>query len=87
MVVTNWKPRLEIWFCSENYLRFTSDNYDPNNLHNKFANLTNATVNKENIKDDTYDPDTPQKNQFNEEETSDYKKTSLIIEENMYTNF
>ena len=46
---------LEIWFYTENYLRFTSDNYDPNQLHNKFANLTNATINKENIKEDTYE--------------------------------
>lgn len=50
MVVTNWKPKIEIWFYNENYLRFTSENYDPNNLHNKFGNLTNATLNKENIK-------------------------------------
>ena len=35
-------------------MRFTSDNYDPNQLHNKYANLTNATINKENIKEDTY---------------------------------
>lgn len=30
-------------------MRFTSDNYDPNQLHNKFANLTNACINKENL--------------------------------------
>jgi hypothetical protein len=28
--VTSWKPNLEIWMYDENYLRFTSDNYDPN---------------------------------------------------------
>lgn len=28
--VTSWKPKLEIWFYTDNYLRFTSDNYDPN---------------------------------------------------------
>jgi hypothetical protein len=36
-------------------LRFTSDNYDPNKLHNKFSNLTNATINKENVKLDIFD--------------------------------
>lgn len=50
VTVTSWKPKLEIWFYNVNYLRFTSDNYDPNQLNNKFANLTNATINKENIK-------------------------------------
>jgi len=52
--VTSWRPKLEIWFYTENYLRFTSENYDPNQLHNKFSNLTNATVNKENIKEDIH---------------------------------
>lgn len=46
---------MEIWFYTENYLRFTSDNYDPNKLHNKFSNLTNATINKENVKLDIFD--------------------------------
>jgi len=45
--VTNWKPNLEIWFYTENYLRFTSETYDPNQLSNKYANLTNACINKE----------------------------------------
>jgi hypothetical protein len=77
--VTSWKPKLEIWFYTENYLRFTSDNYDPNQLHNKYANLTNATINKENIKEDTYEDNlsigTPN------------EKESLKIEGNMYTNY
>jgi len=30
VTVTSWKPKLEIWFYNVNYLRFTSDNYDPN---------------------------------------------------------
>lgn len=55
VVVTNWKPKLEVWFFTESYLRFTSDNYDPNKLHNKFSNLTNATINKENVKLDIFD--------------------------------
>jgi hypothetical protein len=29
VVVTNWQPQLEIWFYDENYLRFTSETYDP----------------------------------------------------------
>ena len=31
-------------------MRFTSDNYDSKDIHNKFSNLTNASINKENIK-------------------------------------
>ena len=53
--VTSWKPKLEIWFYTESYLRFTSETYDPENLHNKFANLTNACINEHNIKEDTFE--------------------------------
>ena len=66
---------MQIWFYSENYLRFTSENYDPNQLHNKFANLTNATVNKENVIIE------------DESQQVDYDKKMLKIEGNMYTNF
>lgn len=79
-MVTNWKPKLEIWFYTENYLRFTSDNYDPNNLSNKFSNLTNATINKENIKEDEF----VEKDEKEKDEASKY---SLKIEGSMYTNF
>lgn len=81
VVVTNWKPKLEIWFYQENYLRFTSENYDPNKLHNKFSNLTNATINKENIR---------QQPDMDEEEPASKDtphSTSLRIEGNMYTNY
>ena len=71
--VTSWKPKLQIWFYQENYLRFTSENYDPNQLHNKFANLTNATVNKENLE--------------NVDRSEGGDKAFLKIEGNMYTNF
>ena len=37
-------------FYVDCYLRFTSDNYDSKDIHNKFSNLTNASINKENIK-------------------------------------
>jgi tubulin monoglycylase TTLL3/8 len=77
--VTSWKPRLEIWFYIENYLRFTSDNYDPNQLHNKFSNLTNATINKENVKLDIFE-DKDLSCSLNE------KDQSLKIEGNMWTN-
>lgn len=76
-MVTNWKPHLEIWFYTENYLRFTSDNYDPNNLHNKYSNLTNATINKENIKED----------KFESEDEEDKTNLKMKIVENMYTNY
>jgi len=81
VVVTSWKPKLEIWFYNENYLRFTSENYDPNQLHNKFSNLTNATINKENIKEDNFSTQDE-----NEKDISN-SKISLKIEENMYTNY
>ena len=74
--VTSWKPKLEIWFYNENYLRFTSENYDANQLHNKFANLTNATINKENIKLDIF-----------EDNHSTKIGDDLKIEGNMWTNY
>jgi len=43
VVVTSWEP-LRIWYFDECYLRFTSDNYDPNRLHDKFMHLTNNCV-------------------------------------------
>ena len=46
VVITAWKPKVEIWFYNENYLRFTSESYDPERLHNKYANLCNATINE-----------------------------------------
>lgn len=60
-------------------MRFTSDNYDPNQLHNKYANLTNATINKENIKEDTFEE--------NQNSGTVNDKESLKIEGNMYTNY
>jgi len=82
--VTNWEPSLEIWFYTENYLRFTSENYDPNQLHNKYSNLTNATVNKENSgKLDIFEEkDFSIKFGLNETEVEDLK-----IEGNMWTGF
>lgn len=79
--VTSWKPKLEIWFYTENYLRFTSDNYDPNQLHNKFANLTNATINKENVKLDIFEDQ-----EFSTNLNISEKDTDKI-EGNMWTNF
>lgn len=73
--MTQWKPKIEIWFYNENYLRFTSDNYDPNQLHNKYAQLTNATINKENIKED----------KFKEHDVAETDKTLKIVG-NMYTS-
>ena len=43
VVVTSWRP-LRIWYFDECYLRFTSDNYDPKMLHNKFMHLTNNSI-------------------------------------------
>ena len=80
--VTSWKPKLEIWFYTENYLRFTSENYNPNELHNKFSNLTNATINKENnVKLDIFE-DTESSHKI---KLSDTEKDFLKIEGNMWT--
>eukprot|EP00347_Sterkiella_histriomuscorum_P020315 403338280 len=43
VVVTSW-DKLKIWYFDECYLRFTSDDYDPNRLHDKFMHLTNNCV-------------------------------------------
>jgi len=43
VLVTSWQP-LRIWYFDECYLRFTSDNYDPTRLHNKFMHLTNNCI-------------------------------------------
>jgi tubulin monoglycylase TTLL3/8 len=75
VVVTSWHPIVEIWLYSENYLRFTSDNYDPNQLHNKFANLTNASINKENKKvlDIFHNQDLGVKGEFSELDGEQFK--------------
>ena len=49
MVVTSVTP-LTIWLYREPYIRFTAQDYNPNNARNKFANLTNATVSKDAVK-------------------------------------
>lgn len=43
VVVTSWRP-LRVFYYEECYLRFTSDNYDPSRLHNKFMHLTNNCI-------------------------------------------
>jgi hypothetical protein len=65
------------------YLRFTSDNYDPNQLNNKFANLTNATINKENIKVDQAE-DKEFNSRMNITDAQEIDK--LRIHGNMWTN-
>jgi hypothetical protein len=39
---------LKLWMYDEPYLRFTSEDYDPTQIENKFMHLTNATISKEN---------------------------------------
>ena len=39
---------LIIWMYREPYCRFTSQDYDPNKVRNKFAHLCNACVNNQN---------------------------------------
>ena len=46
VVITSVNP-LTIWTWKTPYLRFTSQDYNPNNARNKFSNLTNASVSKE----------------------------------------
>ena len=46
VVITSVNP-LTIWIWRTPYLRFTSQDYNPNNARNKFQHLTNATVSKD----------------------------------------
>lgn len=39
---------LKLWMYDEPYLRFTSEDYDPTQIENKFMHLTNATISKDN---------------------------------------
>ena len=39
---------LKLWMYDEPYLRFTSEDYDPTQIENKFMHLTNASISKEN---------------------------------------
>lgn len=47
VLVTSIEP-LIIFMFQKPYLRFTSEDYDPYKLHNKFTQLTNASISKEN---------------------------------------
>ena len=42
--MTSWEPKVEIWFYDENYLRFTTEDYDPTKLHDKFKHLCNNSI-------------------------------------------
>ena len=46
VLITSVNP-LTIWTWKTPYLRFTSQDYNPNNARNKFMHLTNASVSKE----------------------------------------
>jgi len=45
VLVSDWEP-LTIWFYQECYIRFTAQSFDPNDLANKFAHLTNNSISK-----------------------------------------
>ena len=49
--MTEWAP-LTIWYYEECYVRFGIDTYDPHNLANKFAHLTNNSIGKHSEKFD-----------------------------------
>ena len=47
VLVTSVEP-LTVFAFNQPYLRFTSEDYDPSKLRNKFTQLTNASISKEN---------------------------------------
>merc|ERR1712150_80553 len=60
ILITDWNP-LTIWFYEDCYIRFAAQDYDKNDVENKFIHLTNNCVStkaKENcsekIEDDPY---------------------------------
>jgi len=48
VLVSSVEP-LTIWMFMKPYLRFTSEDYDANQLENKFMHLTNASISKYNL--------------------------------------
>jgi hypothetical protein len=48
VLVTSAEP-MKIWMFMRPYLRFTSEDYDANQLRNKFMHLTNASISKHNV--------------------------------------
>ena len=48
VLVTSVEP-LTVWMFVKPYLRFTSEDYDTNQLENKFMHLTNASISKYNV--------------------------------------
>jgi tubulin monoglycylase TTLL3/8 len=45
VMVTDWNP-LTIWFYDECYVRFTANDYNPEDFSNKFSHLTNNSIAK-----------------------------------------
>jgi len=45
VLVTDFNP-LTIWLWDENYIRFSAEDYDENNIKNLFAHLTNNSIAK-----------------------------------------
>jgi tubulin monoglycylase TTLL3/8 len=45
VLVTDWNP-LTVWFFGECYIRLSTNDYSLDNIKNRFAHLTNNSVNK-----------------------------------------
>lgn len=49
VVVSSWNP-LKVYYYNQPYIRFTSQDYDKNNIQNMFSHLTNNAITSKQIR-------------------------------------